>query len=171
MSGLAIRLYATLPSPAISHRRAQWLTARWYNVAVTAEERDAFLAGPHVAVLATVDRSGRAHGAPIWYVYDHGVFIMSTGRGSQKHRNVEANPEVTLVVDQRTLPYYAVMARGPIEIGPPLSHDDRLRIVRRYLDEGQTRRYMQRTAGDDSVSLRLRPRKLIEFFGRAGRRN
>ncbi len=137
---------------------------------MTAEERDAFLAELNVAVLATVDRSGRAHGAPIWYVYDEGVFVMSTGRGSQKHRNIEANPEVTLVVDRRTLPYYAVMARGPVEIGPPLSHDDRLRIVRRYLDENQIRRYMERTGGDDSVSLRLKPRKLIEFFGRAGRR-
>jgi len=134
---------------------------------VTAEERDAFLAESNVAVLATVDRRGRAHAAPIWYLYDDGVFVMSTGRGSQKHRNVEANPEVTLVVDQRTIPYYAVMARGPVEIGPPLSNDDRLRIVRRYLNEEQTRRYMERMSGQDSVSLRLKSRKLIEFFGRA----
>jgi PPOX class probable F420-dependent enzyme len=137
---------------------------------VTAAERDAFLAESHVAVLATVDRRGRAHAAPIWYLYDDGVFIMSTGRASQKHRNIEANPEVTLVVDQRTLPYYAVMARGPVEIGPPLSNEDRLRIVRRYLNEEQTQRYMERMSGQDSVSLHLKPRKLIEFFGRAGRR-
>jgi len=134
-------------------------------------KRDAFLAESHVAVLATVDRRGRPHAAPIWYVYDDGVFIMSTGRGSQKHRNIEANPEVTLVVDQRTLPYYAVMARGAVEIGPPLSSEDRLRIVRRYLNEEQTTRYLARMAGQDSISLRLKPRKLIEFTGRAGRRD
>jgi PPOX class probable F420-dependent enzyme len=139
-------------------------------VAVTAEERDAFLAESNVAVLATVDPRGRAHAAPIWYLYDDGVFLMSTGRGSQKHRNIEANPEVTLVVDQRTLPYYAVMARGAAEIGPPISNDDRMRLVRRYLDEEQARRYMERMSGQASVSLRLKPRKLIEFFGRAGRR-
>ena len=138
---------------------------------MTAEERDAFLAESNVAVLATVDRRGRAHAAPIWYLYDDGVFVMSTGRGSQKHRNIEANPEVTLVVDQRTLPYYAVMARGAAEIGPPISNDDRLRLVRRYLNEEQARRYMERTSGEDSVSLRLKPRKLIEFSGRAGRRD
>jgi PPOX class probable F420-dependent enzyme len=137
---------------------------------VTAEERDAFLAESNVGVFATVDRRGRPHAAPIWYLYDEGVFVMSTGLGSQKHRNIEANPEVTLVVDRRTLPYYAVMARGAVDIGPPLSTDDRLRIVRRYLDEDQTRRYMERMSGQDSVSLRLKPRKLIEFFGRAGRR-
>jgi len=138
---------------------------------VTAEERDAFLAESNVAVLATVERRGRAHAAPIWYLYDDGVFVMSTGRGSQKHRNIEANPEVTLVVDQRTLPYYAVMARGAIEIAPSLSNDDRVRLVRRYLNEEQARRYMERTSGEDSVSLRLKPRKFIEFSGRAGRRD
>lgn len=132
-------------------------------------EQDEFLAESNVAVLATVDARGRAHAAPIWYLYDDGVFIMSTGRGSQKHRNIEANPEVTLVVDRRTLPYYAVMARGPVEIGPALSGDDRLRIVRRYLNEDQTQRYMERMSGQDSISLRLKPRKLIEFTGRAGR--
>ena len=147
------------------------LSRCWYNVAVTAEERDAFLADSNVAVLETVERRGRAHAAPIWYLYDDGVFVMSTGRGSQKHRNIEANPEVTLVVDQRTLPYYAVMARGAIEIGPPLSNDDRVRLVRRYLNEEQARRYMERTSGEDSVSLRLKPRKFIEFSGRAGRRD
>ena len=135
------------------------------------EAQEAFLNDSHVAVLATVDSRGRAHAAPVWYIYDDGVFVMSTGRGSQKHRNVEANPEVTLVVDQRTLPYYAVMARGAIEIGPSLSQEDRLRLVRRYLNEEQTKRYLERTTGEDSISLRLRPRKLIEFTGRAGRRD
>ena len=135
------------------------------------EEQKAFLNESNVAVLATVDPRGRAHAAPIWYVYDNGVFIMSTGSGSQKHRNIEANPEVTLVVDQRTLPYYAVMARGTVEIGPPLSPEDRLRIVRRYLNEEQATRYMERMTGQDSISLRLKPRKLIEFTGRAGRRD
>jgi hypothetical protein len=63
------------------------------------------------------------------------------------------------------------MARGAVEIGPPLSPEDRLRIVRRYLNEEQTTRYMERMTGQDSISLRLKPRKLIEFTGRAGRRD
>ena len=134
------------------------------------QAQEAFLNESNVAVLATVDPRGRAHAAPIWYIYDNGVFIMSTGNGSQKHRNIEANPEVTLVVDQRTLPYYAVMARGAVEIGPALSDEDRLRLVRRYLNEEQTTRYMERISGQDSISLLLKPRKLIEFTGRAGRR-
>ena len=97
------------------------------------QEREKFLKGANVAVLATVGRGERAHAAPIWYLYEDGVFIMSTGRGSQKHRNVEAHPEVTLVVDDRTIPYYAVMAQGRAEIGPRLADDDRLKLAVREL--------------------------------------
>ena len=129
-----------------------------------------FLQQANVAVLATVDGKGRAHAAPIWYLYEDGELIMSTGRGSQKHRNIEAHPDVTLVVDRREVPYYAVMAQGRAEIGPPLSEELRAKIAYRYLEEEVGRAYLARTRDGNSVSIRLRPRKLIEFRGQAGRR-
>lgn len=131
-------------------------------------ERDDFLKEPNVAVLATVGPRG-AHAAPIWYLYEDGVFVMSTGRGSQKHRNLERNPDVTLVVDSRVVPYYAVMAQGRVEIGPRLDDQSRLRMAVRYLGEELGRKYIQRVSGEDSVSIRLRPRRFIEYRGRAGR--
>jgi PPOX class probable F420-dependent enzyme len=133
------------------------------------DDPEEFLRQPNVAVLATVGRGGRAHAAPIWYLYRDGVLIMSTGRGSQKHRNVEAHPEVTLVVDRRTLPYYVVMAQGAAEIAGPLSEDLRLEMAVRYLGEDMARAYVARRGGGDSVTIRLRPRKLIEYRGVAGR--
>ena len=133
------------------------------------EDRQAFLEQANVAVLATVGRGGRAHAVPIWYLYEDGVFIMSTGRGAQKHRDIEAHPEVTLVVDRRTLPYYAVMVRGAAEVGPPLSDDQRWRMAVRYLGEELARAYLARPRTGDSVSIRLRPRKLTEYHGVAGR--
>ncbi len=133
------------------------------------QEREEFLKEANVAVLATVGGGGRAHAAPIWYLYEDGVFIMSTGRGSQKHRNVETQPEITLVVDRRSLPYYAVMAQGKAEIGPRLADEERRRMAVRYLGEELARAYLERVSGEDSLTIRLRPRKLIEFNGRAGR--
>ena len=132
-------------------------------------EQEEFLKEPNVAVLATVDSKGRAHAAPIWYVYEDGGILMSTGKGSQKHRNMGAHPNVTLVVDRRTLPSYALMVQGQVEVGPPLLEEERYKIASRYLDEEQTRTYLARTQGESSVSIRLRPRKIIEFHGRAGR--
>jgi len=131
-------------------------------------EREEFLKQGNVAILATVGPAG-AHAVPIWYLYEDGAFLMSTGRGSQKHRDLERNPNVTLVVDRRTLPYYAVMARGTAEIGPGLDVATRRRIAGRYLTEAQLEAYMARASDGESVSIRLTPRKLIEYHGRAGR--
>jgi len=132
-------------------------------------DRDDFLKEPNVAVLATVSRRGRPHAAPVWYLYEDALFIVSTGRGSQKHRNVEAHPDVTLVVDRRTLPYYAVMAQGRAEIGPPLTPEQRLRLAVRYLGESLGQRYVERTSAEDSITIQLRAAKMIEYLGRAGR--
>jgi PPOX class probable F420-dependent enzyme len=134
-----------------------------------AADRDTFLKEPNVAILATVDRLGRPHAVPIWYLYEDGDLILSTGRGSQKHRNIEANPDVTLVVDRRAVPYYAVMVHGRAEIGPPISHEDRLRLAVRYLGEELGRRYVASVDAGDSVSIRIRPRRVVEYSGRAGR--
>ena len=131
-------------------------------------EREAFLQEANVAILATVGPAG-AHAVPIWYLYEDGVFLMSTGRGSQKHRDIERNANVTLVVDRRTLPYYAVMARGRAEVGPALDVATRRRIAGRYLTEAQLEAYMARASDGESVSIRLRPRKFIEYHGRARR--
>ena len=128
-----------------------------------------FLAEANVAVLATVDRRGRPHAAPVWYLYQGGQFLISTDRGSQKHRNIEANPEITLVIDRRTLPYYAVIARGKAEIGPRFTGEERLRLAVRYLGEEMGRAFVASVSGEETVSVRLSPRKLIEFDGRAGR--
>jgi PPOX class probable F420-dependent enzyme len=133
-----------------------------------------FLAEANVAVLATVDRRGRPHAAPVWYLYEDGPdgqaeIIVATGEGSQKHRNVAANPEVTLVVDRRTLPYYAVMVQGRAEIGPPLTAEGLLRLATRYLGEELARRYVAAAPDGGSLTLRIRPRKVISYDGRAGR--
>ncbi|MCH8026347.1 MAG: TIGR03618 family F420-dependent PPOX class oxidoreductase [Chloroflexi bacterium] len=128
-----------------------------------------FLREANVAVLATVDGQGRPHAAPVWYLYEDGDLIVSTGRGSQKHRNIERNPNVTLVADRRTLPYFAAMLSGRAEVGPPLSDAKRLELATRYLGEEMGRAYVASTEAGSSVTIRLRPDKVIEFNGRAGR--
>ena len=133
------------------------------------QQREEFLKQSNVAVLATVGPGDRAHAAPIWYLYEHGVFIMATGSGSQKRRNVEAHSEVTLVIDRRSLPYYAVMVQGTAEIGPPLTAEDLLRLATRYLGHELARRYVSQAPEGGSLTLRIRPRKVLSYDGRAGR--
>ncbi len=133
------------------------------------DEQRKFAAEANVAVLASVDGKGRPHATPIWYLFEDGEFVLSVGRGGQKHRNLERNPEATLVIDSRVVPYYALMVSGTMEIGPPISDAQRLAIATRYLGEDLGKRYVEFTKGEDSVGLRLKPRKVMEFSGRAGR--
>jgi len=133
------------------------------------DERESFLAEANIAILGTVDSKNRPHAAPVWYLYENGEFIVSTGRGSQKHRNIERNPEVSLVIDSRVVPYYAVMIQGAAELGPGFSEEDRLRLATRYLGPDIGQRYVQMTQGEAAVTLRIRPRKVMVFNGRAGR--
>lgn len=131
---------------------------------MTDDEREAFLRKANVAVLSTVDSRGRPHAAPVWYLYDDGVFRISTGAGSQKHKNIEANPNISLVIDQRVLPYYAVMVHGTAVIGPSFSEADGLRLAVRYLGEELGKRYAESQRGNEqSVSLTIKPRKVIVY--------
>jgi PPOX class probable F420-dependent enzyme len=130
---------------------------------MTDDEREAFLREANVAVLSTVDSRGRPHAAPVWYLYDEGVFRISTGEGSQKHRNIAANPNISLVIDMRELPYYAVMVQGTAEIGPAFSDEDRLRLAVRYLGENLGKGYAESSGAEDSVSLTVHPRKVIVY--------
>ena len=134
-----------------------------------ADDRDAFLREAHVAVLATLDRDGAPHAAPIWYLYEDGAFVMITGRTSRKARNIRWRADATLVVDRRTLPYYAVMARGRAEIGPAPSRDLHRRMAVRYLGEEMGREYHERRYSEEAVTIRLVPERLIEYRGVAGR--
>jgi PPOX class probable F420-dependent enzyme len=135
------------------------------------ENLEAFLHEANVAVLTTVDRKGRPHGAPIWYLYDDGEFVISTSQSSQKARNIEANPEVCLVIDRRTVPYYAAMVHGRAEIRPKLSEAERLRLAVRYLGDERGKAYVTRVPDEDGITVRLRPRKVVEYVGRAGRQD
>jgi PPOX class probable F420-dependent enzyme len=132
------------------------------------DDREAFLQQANIAVLSTVDANGGPHAAPVWYLYEDGTFLISTGAGSRKHRNVQGNSNISLTIDKRDLPYYAVMVHGRAELGPAFSDDQRLRLAIRYLGERLGRAYVERDAGD-SVTITLRPDRVIDYHGRAAR--
>jgi nitroimidazol reductase NimA-like FMN-containing flavoprotein (pyridoxamine 5'-phosphate oxidase superfamily) len=66
---------------------------------MTREEQDEFLAGSAFGRLATADREGNPHVAPIAYVYLHGaVYFLSLVR-SRRTRDLSVNSSVSLCVD------------------------------------------------------------------------
>jgi PPOX class probable F420-dependent enzyme len=129
---------------------------------------DAFLLESNIAILSTVGPKSRPHAVPIWFIYEDGTLIMSAGARSQKVRNITRNAEGALTIDRRSQPYYAVMVQGTAEIGPPPSDDLRRRIAVRYLGEELGQRYTSMGTGEGTVTIVVRPRKIMEYKGRAG---
>jgi PPOX class probable F420-dependent enzyme len=129
---------------------------------------EALLQETNIAILSTVGLKDRPHAVPIWFVYEDGTLIMTAGTRSQKVRNITRNAEVALTIDRRSLPYYAVMVQGTAEIGPPPSDDLRRRIAVRYLGEELGQRYTSMGTGEGTVTILVRPRKIMEYKGRAG---
>lgn len=126
-------------------------------------KKEELLREPNIIVLSTVDAKGRPHATPVWYLYDDGEIRISVGKNEQKHKNVLRNPNVSVVIDRRGLPYYAIMIQGTAEIMPGFSDEDRLRLAVRYLGDELGKRYTESTNGGDSVTLRIHPRKVMEF--------
>ena len=134
------------------------------------EHIEEFLKKVQVGVLSTVDSRGRPHSIPMWWLYEDGEFVMSTGIGSQKHKNIQNNENVMLVFDQRETPYYAVMVRGIARV--ETAHNTELiqHIARSYLGEEGANSYLSgRSYGTESATIRVRPTRFIEYHGLSGR--
>ena len=135
----------------------------------TPKQMEEFLKKVQVGVLSTVDAKGRPHAIPMWCLYEDGEFVMSTGPGSQKFKNIENNNNVMLVFDQRELPYYAVMVRGTARLETTESDELTQRIALAYLGEEGAARYLsKRTWSGESGVVRVTPTKFIEYNGVSG---
>jgi len=114
---------------------------------LTDAERDAFLAEPHVAVLAIPRGERPPHTTPVWYHHEPGgnvtFFTGTQGRRSRKAELIEAAGVVSLCVQQETFPYRYVTIEGTIirsDRAP--SAEQALAIVRRYLPEEQAQGFV-----------------------------
>jgi PPOX class probable F420-dependent enzyme len=105
------------------------------SLSMTQEEREAFLAEVHVAVIG-LDRRDRAPlTVPIWYVYEPGgdLWIMVES-GSVKQRLIDRAGRFSLCVQSETPPYKFVSIEGPVTSVRPSDKDrDERLMARRYL--------------------------------------
>jgi uncharacterized protein len=110
-------------------------------------ERDAFLAEPHVAVLAIPRGDRPPHASPVWYHHQPGgnvtFFSGTQGRRSRKSDLIEESSVVSLCIQRETFPYAYVTIEGTIvQIDRAPTSERVLAIVRRYLPEEQAQGFV-----------------------------
>ncbi len=137
------------------------------SFAMSSTEREHFLAGVHVGVLA-VDGTG-AGGAPlavpIWYAYRPGGLVtVLTGRDSVKTRRIRTAGRFTLCVQQEEPPCRYVSVAGPVvAIEDRIDPDERADLAHRYLPPATARSYLAATAEQlvADVAVRMRPERWL----------
>ena len=128
-------------------------------------ELNDFLSRPLVAVIGTVDASGRPRCAPIWFHWEDGAAYMFTSRSTLKWRNLERNPHASLCVDWREPPYRSVVMEGTVEeVNRPL-YELVLSMAVRYYGEEKGRAFTEgyRDNPPGVVAFRLRPRHIASI--------
>ena len=132
------------------------------SLAMTVQEREAYLADVHVAIVSVADDSGRAPLAvPLWYEYRPGGEIsLITARDSRKTALIRAAGRVTVAVQNGEPPYRYASAEGPVTaIDESVTVEQRWELARRYLGPEGADRYIENTAGatEQMVRILVRP--------------
>lgn len=131
-------------------------------MALSQDEREQFLAEPHIAALSVSAGTDRGPlTLPIWYQYTPGGnpwFI--TGSGSRKHRLIEASGYLSLMVErvEPTVRYVAV--DGPVQRIEPGTDDQLIEMTKRYLPADKVDAYLEvaRREHGESVAVFLKPK-------------
>lgn len=129
---LSYRLGAPFYAPySPKSRQALQRTAPMSRAEITA-----FLKGPYAARLACIRPDGRPHVIPVWQEWDGQDFYLIAWQGSQWAEYIQANPNISLSIDEPWAPLRRVAVSGraaPVDVQAGAL--DRLvqRMTRRYL--------------------------------------
>lgn len=131
------------------------------RMALSTEEREQFLAEPHIGALSVVERPDRAPlTVPLWYQYTPGGELwVRTSPGSRKLKAIDAAGRFSLLV-QRTSPTVRyVSVEGPVTRTEPDSPSRAREMAARYLPEEKVDGYLEfeRTQIGEHVAVFLRP--------------
>jgi hypothetical protein len=133
------------------------------SLVMTAQERQEFLAGAHVGVVA-VDRADRAPLAvPVFYDYaPGGEVLIWIDRGSVKERLFREAGRFSICAQVETAPYKYATAEGPvIALDQPPTTEQALGIMGRYLPAEDAARWVKEHLGANSLLVRMRPEKWL----------
>jgi PPOX class probable F420-dependent enzyme len=131
------------------------------QLTMSKDEREAFLAGTHVALLSVSRGAAEAPlVAPVWYEYEPGgEVLIVTGRDAEKTRLAREHGTASLCAQAESLPYQYVTIAGPAAVDDGADRDLRVRMARRYLGPELGDVYVESTEDEDAVTLRIRPQR------------
>jgi nitroimidazol reductase NimA-like FMN-containing flavoprotein (pyridoxamine 5'-phosphate oxidase superfamily) len=131
---------------------------------MTREEREAFLAEPHVGILSVTAEPDRAPlTTPIWYEYRPGGLVkVITPAGARKVRLIEEAGRFALCAQVAvTDDYRYVSVEGPVTEIRPASKREGYEMAARYMGPDRATDYVNaaETTAAGNVAIHLRPQR------------
>ena len=132
--------------------------------AMTRQEREAFLAETHVAVVSIAEDGRAPLAVPVWYAYAPGGEIrFVTAPNSRKARLLRKAGRASLCVQTEAAPYKYVSIEGPTSFGDVDYERDVRGIAHQYLGPEVGEVYLAATAKirerDGELLVRIQPRR------------
>jgi uncharacterized protein len=128
---------------------------------MTEQERQEFLAEPHIGVVSVASDDDRPPlTVPVWYGYQPGgdltFFTGTQGRRARKTRLIRRAGVLSLSVQREEFPYRYVTVEGTVvrEDRPP-SAEQMLAVARRYLPEEAAEWFVEAELGSPGPELVL----------------
>ncbi|WP_024443960.1 MULTISPECIES: pyridoxamine 5'-phosphate oxidase family protein [unclassified Mycobacterium] len=134
-------------------------------MALSKDEREQFLAEPHIAALSVNAGAGRGPlTVPIWYQYEPGgePWVL-TGADSRKTQLIEAAGCFSLMVERTEPTVRYVAVDGAVSRIEPGTDDQHAELAHRYLPPDRAEKFLEyvRTELGEYVAIYLRPQHWI----------
>ncbi|WP_058855389.1 pyridoxamine 5'-phosphate oxidase family protein [Nocardia jinanensis] len=132
---------------------------------LTLDERQSFLAEPHIGALAV--SAGPQRGpltVPIWYQYEPGGDLwVLTGPESEKMRRIRAAGRFSLMAERLTPTVRYVSVEGPVTRVEPMTDDRHREMVARYLPPDRVEDYLSFAEAElgEHVVVFMRPERWL----------
>lgn len=130
------------------------------NSKMTLEEINAFLQGPIVARIATIDENGLPYITPVWQEWDGQAMWIIPRERTAFVQHIKHNPNVAVSCAEDSGAYSRVLIRGKAQIvfGPAPMEGQCLEIARRM-----ARRFLGERGPEYLEPTRNRPRYLVKI--------
>jgi PPOX class probable F420-dependent enzyme len=138
---------------------------RRQQIELNPAELTAFLAQPHKAALATVDKDGFPHVVAMGYLAKDGAIYMTSYGKAQKVLNIRRNPKVGVMIEtgKTYADYIGVLLRGTCEI---IDDPGAVKRTMRELAGNQKETTVPSTAASSApkrVVLKITPQKVSSW--------
>jgi PPOX class probable F420-dependent enzyme len=124
---------------------------------VNLHEITAYLAAPHIAVVATIHRNGTPHLTPNWYRYDGKVLTLITRKDRLKYRNLQHDPRISVCIYDPPVASNYVVISGTATCDDQDIWDEARRIIERYRAPNEVDDYLARWKTEPRVLVTVTP--------------